>query len=187
MLNTCLTVRAHEANSHSQKGWEPFTQKVIDTVCRVRTRGVVFLAWGTPAQQRCKKIDRKRHLVLESVHPSPLSAARGFFDCGHFRKTNDWLATRYGEEGTINWDLNHPKPIAAPDTNKPIKATATQEKRPEKDAPATELAETNGEKKSAKREDFEDDEDADAIHALEELANGMDKNVNEKEKRDPEQ
>ena len=78
MLNTCLTVRAHEANSHANKGWEKFTQKVIDTVAKVRTRGVVFLAWGTPAGKRVARIDKNRHCILQSVHPSPLSAARGF-------------------------------------------------------------------------------------------------------------
>lgn len=83
LLNTCLTVRAHEANSHSQKGWERFTQKVIDTVNRVRTNGVVFLAWGTPAQQRCRSVNAQRHLVLKSVHPSPLSAHKGFVSLLH--------------------------------------------------------------------------------------------------------
>lgn len=78
MLNTCLTVRAHEANSHSNKGWERFTQKAIDTVARVRTRGVVFLAWGAPAGKRVAGINRQRHCVLQSAHPSPLSAHRGF-------------------------------------------------------------------------------------------------------------
>lgn len=78
LLNTCLTVRAHNANSHSKKGWERFTQKVIDTVARVRTRGVVFLAWGSPAAGRVAKIDKAKHCVLYSVHPSPLSAHRGF-------------------------------------------------------------------------------------------------------------
>ncbi len=78
LLNTCLTVRAHEPQSHANRGWEKFTQKVIDIVARVRTRGVVFLAWGTPAGKRVSKVDRKRHLVLQSVHPSPLSAQRGF-------------------------------------------------------------------------------------------------------------
>lgn len=82
MLNTCLTVRAHEANSHAKKGWEQFTQKVIDVVNKQRTKGVVFLAWGTPAQQRCKGINGQKHLVLKSVHPSPLSAARGFVSTG---------------------------------------------------------------------------------------------------------
>ncbi|KAI4259092.1 MAG: hypothetical protein LQ352_000886 [Teloschistes flavicans] len=105
-LNTCLTVRAHEPNSHAGKGWEKFTQKVIDTVVKVRTRGVVFLAWGKSAGERVKKVNRDRHCVLQSVHPSPYSADKGFFDCGHFKKTNAWLKDRYGEEGEINWDLN---------------------------------------------------------------------------------
>ncbi|KAI6828578.1 uracil-DNA glycosylase [Hortaea werneckii] len=106
MLNACLTVRAHEANSHSNKGWEGFTQKVIDVVAKKRTRGVVFLAWGNPAQKRCTRINGQKHLVLKSVHPSPLSAARGFFDCGHFKKANEWLKQRYGEEGMIDWNLD---------------------------------------------------------------------------------
>ncbi|KAI9850332.1 MAG: uracil DNA glycosylase [Thelocarpon superellum] len=106
LLNTCLTVRAHEANSHAKHGWEKFTQKVIDTVAKVRTKGVVFLAWGTPAAQRVAKIDKKRHNVLLSVHPSPLSASRGFFDCNHFKKTNEWLQTRYGVEEQIDWNLD---------------------------------------------------------------------------------
>jgi uracil-DNA glycosylase len=105
MLNTCLTVRAHEANSHSNRGWERFTQRIIDLVAARRTRGVVFMAWGTPAGKRVQKIDTKRHLVLKSVHPSPLSAARGFFTCGHFRKANDWLEERYGPEGRVDWSL----------------------------------------------------------------------------------
>lgn len=107
LLNTCLTVRAHEANSHANKGWEQFTQKVIDVVAKERRKGVVFLAWGKPAQTRCKSIkSNSKHTVLESVHPSPLSAARGFFDCGHFKKANAWLKERYGEEGEIDWNLN---------------------------------------------------------------------------------
>lgn len=78
MLNTCLSVRAHQPNSHSNKGWERFTQKIIDLVSKVRTHGVVFLAWGTPAGKRVAGIDRQKHCVLQSVHPSPLSASRGF-------------------------------------------------------------------------------------------------------------
>lgn len=105
LLNTCLTVRAHEANSHANRGWERFTQKVIDLVAARRTTGVVFMAWGTPAGKRVQKIDRKRHLVLTSVHPSPLSANRGFFTCGHFKKANEWLLTRYGDNGEIDWSL----------------------------------------------------------------------------------
>ena len=78
LINTCLTVRAHEANSHAGKGWERFTQKVIDVVARVRTKGVVFLAWGSPAGKRVARVDRQRHCILQSVHPSPLSAHKGF-------------------------------------------------------------------------------------------------------------
>jgi uracil-DNA glycosylase len=107
LLNTCLTVRAHEANSHSGKGWEKFTQKVIELVVQKRTNGVVFLAWGTPAQKSVKGVS-SRHLVLKSVHPSPLSAMKGFFDCGHFKKANEWLKDRYGDEGEFDWNLNVP-------------------------------------------------------------------------------
>ena len=89
LLNTCLTVLAHEANSHAGKGWERFTQKIIDIVAQRRTRGVVFLAWGKPAGLRVKKVDKVKHCILQSVHPSPLSAAGGFVsrtfssDVGH--------------------------------------------------------------------------------------------------------
>jgi len=71
-------VRAHEANSHAGKGWERFTQKVIEAVGRERKEGVVFLAWGSPAQKRVVGVNGSRHLILKSVHPSPLSASRGF-------------------------------------------------------------------------------------------------------------
>ncbi|MCJ1397659.1 uracil DNA glycosylase [Xylographa trunciseda] len=108
MLNTCLTVRAHQANSHAGHGWEEFTQKVIDTVAKVRTKGVVFLAWGMPAKKRVKGVAKPRHCVLESVHPSPFSAANGFFDCGHFKKANVWLKEKYGDDGEIDWNLNVP-------------------------------------------------------------------------------
>nr|POE93263.1 uracil-dna glycosylase [Quercus suber] len=106
LLNTCLTVRAHEANSHAKKGWERFTQKVIDAVAKKRVNGVVFLAWGSPAQKSCVGINGSKHLVLKSVHPSPLSAQRGWFGCGHFKKANEWLEKRYGKEGTIDWSLD---------------------------------------------------------------------------------
>ncbi|KAK1069227.1 uracil DNA glycosylase [Friedmanniomyces endolithicus] len=107
MLNTCLTVRAHEANSHAGKGWEAFTQRVIDIVAAKRTSGVVFLAWGSPAQKRYARVGPAgRHLVLKSVHPSPLSAARGWFECGHFGEANRWLVERYGAEGGIDWSLD---------------------------------------------------------------------------------
>ncbi|KAK3693587.1 uracil-DNA glycosylase-like protein [Podospora appendiculata] len=131
MLNTCLTVRAHEANSHSNRGWERFTQKVIDIVAAKRTRGVVFMAWGTPAGKRVQKIDQKRHLVLKAVHPSPLSASRGFFTCGHFKLANEWLATRYGEDEMVDWAL--------------IEGTSVFDKKKEKKTAATENDEVEGE------------------------------------------
>ncbi|OAG35284.1 hypothetical protein AYO21_10555 [Fonsecaea monophora] len=174
LLNTCLTVRAGQANSHAGRGWEKFTQKVIDTVVKLRTRGVVFLAWGMPAQKRCDRITGARHLVLKSVHPSPLSASRGFFDCGHFRKTNDWLETRYGKEGTINWDLNVPPPeqhpIKAPAVQEPIKVTETQKEEPQNAGPATDLPEKDKGKKVVQQDEFEGEDDEDAIAALEEIA-----------------
>ena len=175
LLNTCLTVRAHEANSHQNQGWEPFTQKVINLVAKVRTRGVVFLAWGSPAQKRCAKISGGKHIVLKAVHPSPLSAARGWFGCGHFKKTNDWLEARYGKDGIINWDLNVQKPIKAPgDQSEPVKVTADQQKpNTIKEAgPVTELPEVKHDKPAIVKEDFDDEEDEDAIEALEELAKG---------------
>ena len=178
MLNTCLTVRAHEAASHKNKGWERFTQKVIDTVARTRTKGVVFLAWGSPAQQRCKGVGTSgKHLVLQSVHPSPLSAHKGFMTCGHFKKTNQWLKDRYGNEGVINWDLDKPKPIATPKAEGPVKFTADQEENATETGPLTGLAEekqqagatTSGTTVGKNGASAEED-DADAIEALEELA-----------------
>lgn len=77
---------------------------MLDIVAARRQDGVVFLAWGKPASERVKKIDTKKHLKLESVHPSPLSAARGFFECRHFVKANDWLTERYGIDSTIDWN-----------------------------------------------------------------------------------
>jgi uracil-DNA glycosylase len=171
MLNTCLTVRAHEANSHANKGWERFTQKVIDTVTKVRSRGVVFLAWGTPAAKRVAKINKAKHLVLQSVHPSPLSAQRGFLTCGHFKKTNEWLAERYGVDGVINWNLDKPKLIAAPAMMTPVKATETQKAAEEKDGPSTELPERTSGTAVRSKNNFDDEEDEDAIEALEAIAN----------------
>lgn len=132
MINTCLTVRAHEANSHSNRGWERLTQRVIDLVALKRTRGVVFLAWGTPAGRRVQKVDRQRHLVLQSAHPSPLSASRGFFDCGHFKKANEWLVGRYGPEGEIDWALTPGTTTKAPiEEAKPVKNTKAEEEKTE--------------------------------------------------------
>ena len=78
MLNACLTVRARDANSHANKGWEKFTGKVLEIVAAKRNTGVVFMAWGKYAEKMVVKVDTKKHLVLKSVHPSPLSAHRGF-------------------------------------------------------------------------------------------------------------
>lgn len=108
MLNACLTVRAHEANSHSNRGWEKFTERVLSAALEYRRTGLVFLAWGSPAGRRVDGIkpDKKTHLILKSVHPSPLSASRGFFDSGHFSTANKWLLERYGPDGVINWALD---------------------------------------------------------------------------------
>lgn len=178
MLNTCLTVRAHEAASHQNKGWERFTQKVIDTVAKTRTRGVVFLAWGSQAQQRCKGLGTSKHLVLQSVHPSPLSAHRGFLTCGHFKKTNEWLKDRYGAEGIINWNLDQPKPIAAPEVGASVEAAAGQKKDVEEaeDKTKPKREEQNGGVAIAAVTETEnegsavDEDDDDAIEAFEALA-----------------
>lgn len=129
LLNTCLTVRAHEANSHANRGWERFTQRVIDLVAARRASGVVFMAWGTPAGKRVVKINPERHLVLKSVHPSPLSASRGFFDCGHFKKANAWLVARYGKGGDVDWSLGSTSspPVQATTTTVVAKKTSLEE------------------------------------------------------------
>ncbi|KAI6099685.1 uracil-DNA glycosylase-like protein [Pisolithus sp. B1] len=106
MLNTCLTVQANEAGSHSGKGWEQFTgqaQGDDDSDVRGIGRGVVFLAWGAWAAKRVAKLNKSKHLILSSAHPSPLSAHRGFLGNGHFKAANDWLENKYGPEGKVNW------------------------------------------------------------------------------------
>ncbi len=90
LLNAVLTVRAHSANSHKGKGWEYFTDKIIETVSK-NNSGVVFLLWGANARSKRALIDKSKHLILEAVHPSPLSAYNGFFGCDHFCKTNKYL------------------------------------------------------------------------------------------------
>lgn len=114
MLNTVLTVRAHNANSHAKKGWEEFTEKALAAILKARPSGVCFLAWGTPAFKRLEKIkpDPKVHHILKSVHPSPLSASRGFFECQHFKKSNEWLYKTYGSEGVIDWAIQKGNVIA---------------------------------------------------------------------------
>ncbi|CAK7208394.1 uracil DNA glycosylase [Sporothrix bragantina] len=142
MLNTCLTVRAHEANSHSNHGWEKFTQRIIDLVAQRSTRGVVFVAWGSPAAKRVVKIDEKRHLVLRSVHPSPLSAHRGFFECGHFRSANTWLMKRYGAAGEIDWSLQRgSSTIEGLPEKKTVPVAKEEEQDDEDDANKTDVEE----------------------------------------------
>ncbi len=90
LLNTVLTVRAHQANSHRGIGWETFTDKVIKAVNQI-DRPLVILLWGRPAQNKQSLLNNPKHLVLKAPHPSPLSAYRGFFGCRHFSKTNRFL------------------------------------------------------------------------------------------------
>jgi len=90
LLNATLTVEAHKAGSHQQKGWETFTDAVIHTLASQR-ENLVFLLWGAYAQRKGSFIDPQRHLVLTSVHPSPLSAHRGFFGNHHFSQANQYL------------------------------------------------------------------------------------------------
>lgn len=90
LLNATLTVRAHMAGSHQRRGWEEFTDAVIGRLAQERT-GIVFILWGSYAQRKGAVIDRSRHLVLQSAHPSPLSAYRGFFGNHHFSAANAYL------------------------------------------------------------------------------------------------
>lgn len=90
LLNTVLTVRAHQAHSHANYGWETFTDRVIEQLNQYREH-LVFLLWGSHAQKKGAKINRQKHLVLTAPHPSPLSAYRGFFGCRHFSQTNAYL------------------------------------------------------------------------------------------------
>ncbi|EPS44266.1 hypothetical protein H072_1779 [Dactylellina haptotyla CBS 200.50] len=129
MLNTCLTVQPSNANSHAGKGWEQFTQKVIEVVSQKRTRGVVFMAWGKPAQGRVAKVNKSTHLILQSCHPSPLAAFKGpvfFRDGHHFKQCNEWLEKKYGDDGPIDWNAVNP-------TNAPLfksKAGASSSAKP---------------------------------------------------------
>ncbi|EEY10547.1 uracil-DNA glycosylase [Mannheimia haemolytica serotype A2 str. OVINE] len=103
MLNTSLTVEQGRAGSHSQIGWEIFTDKVIAQLNQHRDN-LVFLLWGSHAQRKGQFIDRNRHCVLASPHPSPLSAYRGFFGCKHFSKANNYLISQ--GISPINWQLS---------------------------------------------------------------------------------
>jgi uracil-DNA glycosylase len=102
LLNAVLTVEQGQAGAHAGKGWEGFTDHVIERLATER-EGLVFLLWGSYAQQKGKVIDARRHCVLRAPHPSPLSAHRGFFGSGHFSKANRYLAAR--GVAPIDWSL----------------------------------------------------------------------------------
>jgi len=102
LLNTVLTVRANQAHSHRGRGWETFTDRVIGLLDQ-RDEPLVFLLWGSPAQQKGTLIDSSRHLVLRAPHPSPLSASRGFFGCRHFSRTNEFLTAKGFQP--IDWQI----------------------------------------------------------------------------------
>lgn len=102
MLNSVLTVRAHQANSHQGIGWEQFTDAVID-ILNKENRSIVFLLWGKPAQNKAAKLNNPNHLILKAPHPSPLSAYRGFFGCKHFSQTNAFLE-KHGL-APIDWQI----------------------------------------------------------------------------------
>lgn len=102
LLNATLTVRAHQAGSHQKKGWETFTDEVIRQISIVN-KNVVFILWGNYARSKKNLIDHSKHLILESVHPSPLSAYSGFFGCKHFSKTNHYLEANGCKP--IDWQL----------------------------------------------------------------------------------
>lgn len=104
MLNTVLTVRAHQANSHQGKGWEKFTDAVIQAV-NAQDRPIVYLLWGRPAQSKIPMLNNPKHLILKAPHPSPLSAFRGFFGCKHFSQANAFLEENGLEP--IDWQIEN--------------------------------------------------------------------------------
>lgn len=104
LLNTVLTVRAHQAFSHQGHGWEQFTDAVINAV-NMQDRPVVYMLWGKPAQSKMKMLNNPKHLILTAPHPSPLSAYRGFFGCKHFSKANEFLKSNGIEP--IDWQIEN--------------------------------------------------------------------------------
>ena len=104
LLNTVLTVRAHQANSHRGIGWEEFTDAAI-RILNEQDRPIVYLLWGKPAQMKKSMLNNPKHLILEAPHPSPLSAYRGFFGCQHFSKTNQFLKENGLEP--IDWQIEN--------------------------------------------------------------------------------
>ena len=108
LLNTVLTVRAHQANSHKGKGWEYFTDAILEAVNR-QDRPIVYMLWGSQAQSKIPMLTNPRHLILKAPHPSPLSAYRGFFGCRHFSRCNEFL--RENNVTPIDWQIpDIPKP-----------------------------------------------------------------------------
>lgn len=104
LLNTVLTVRAHAANSHKGRGWEQFTDAVIQAV-NAQDRPIVYLLWGKPAQTKMSMLNNPKHLVLTAPHPSPLSAYRGFFGCKHFSQANQFLESN--GIAPIDWQIEN--------------------------------------------------------------------------------
>ena len=104
MLNTVLTVRAHQAASHQNHGWENFTDAIIEAV-NAQDRPVVYMLWGSPARRKKEMLNNSKHLILEAPHPSPLSAYRGFFGCRHFSKCNEFLQANGIEP--IDWQIDN--------------------------------------------------------------------------------
>ena len=104
LLNTVLTVRAHQANSHQGKGWEQFTDAVIEAV-NAQERPIVYLLWGRPAQNKAFMLNNPRHLILKAPHPSPLSAYRGFFGCRHFSQANEFLVKNGVDP--VDWQIEN--------------------------------------------------------------------------------
>ena len=104
LLNTVLTVRAHQANSHRGIGWEEFTDAAI-RILDEQDRPIVFLLWGKPAQSKKSMLHNPKHLILTAPHPSPLSAFRGFFGCKHFSQTNNFLIENGLEP--IDWQIEN--------------------------------------------------------------------------------
>ncbi|KAL4746780.1 hypothetical protein BDW72DRAFT_197358 [Aspergillus terricola var. indicus] len=174
LLNTCLTVRAHQAASHSNKGWERLTQKAIDVVTRVRTRGVVFLAWGTPAGKRITGVNRDRHCILQSVHPSPLSAHRGFFNNQNFKKCNEWLAERYGPDEIIDWSLVSKKEASATSSAVVQSSSITVNQSTQQAVTESANKTTVTTKSSSIAQEDEFEEDLDALEALAAFENSQD-------------
>lgn len=102
LLNATLTVEQKKAGSHQKMGWETFTDKIVACLAE-QTEGIVFILWGSYAQKKGKNIDRSKHLVIETAHPSPLSVYRGFYGSKPFSKTNDYLVSR--GLPIINWEV----------------------------------------------------------------------------------